>query len=484
MSWGDAREPSGPEARWLVTVVHTGGSSAGARLALAAGDEVALGRASTAFGAGAFDDNGVSREHTRLRVSALDELTIADDGSRNGTYVNGARVDRATLRDGDVLSVGDAMLLVERGVAGDEAIAGSPAMSRTRDAIDKLAASAAPVLLCGETGTGKDELARAVHRASGRTGAFVPIRCGALAADAVAAELFGRAAGELGADDPGRPGLLETADGGSVYLDGVDDAGADLQTSLLAFIDTGEVRRVGAQRATTVDARVIASTRAEPSAFSQRPGLRRAFARRLERLVVSVPPLRQRRADILPLAAAMVRQFAGTDRPLHRKLRLALLRHSFPGNVRELAALVEALVVEHADDGPLHLTDDARDRLRTGNPLTSRDSHISARARRLVIAADGKWCELDGEAIDLARRHTLRRLVAALARRRSDGPEQPLTLDDLLAAGWPGEIVLPEAGRNRVHVALTTLRKLGLRDVIIREDDGYMLDPSVELEIR
>ncbi len=449
----------------LIIVFHPDHAHEGRRAEVAAGDGVLLGREAASFGSGALDDSKLSREHANVRANTLDELHLDDQGSRNGSFVNGRRVTTKQLTDGDIISAGNLMLLVQRTRGGQTAAAALDS------ALTRLADSTATCLLAGEPGTGKDHLAMAVHERRGRTGSLIPIRCGTLTDELVPSELFG---------DENRPGLLEAAGDGSVYLDAVEDASELLRQSLLSFLDSREVRRIGATQTTHVDAHVIASTRLTPQRLGET--VPAELAQRLQRVVVEVPPLRQRREDILPLARQFAEQFSGSPQPLHRKLRLALLRHSYPGNIRELQAIVENAVIDHDGDGPIGLSSDVAARLDAPATDVTCVSKMSA-GTSFKIAATGEWFRLDGERTDLSKRRTLRRIVAALVQLRQRSPDTAMSLDDLLGAGWPGEEVIAEAGRIRVHVALTTLRKLGLRAVIVRRDEGYLLDSTVPIAV-
>jgi hypothetical protein len=480
---GEDGKGSEAATRWALTLVyHESGDRTGTRIYLEPSSRIELGRGAECFGPAALAGEGVSRQHAAVEVNALDELLVRDADSRNGTFVNGKRVRVHALAAGDVISVGPNMVLVGRAEPVDIEGTESPAQNQVMSIARRMATAATPVLLSGETGTGKDRLAAIIHQHSGRTGPMVTIRCGALDEDSVSRDLFGWAEGERGPDDPGRPGLLEAADTGTLYLDAIEDAPDSLQASLLGFLENGESRRIGATEPVHLDVRVIASTRRVGPAL-RGAGLRPAFVQRLERWVLPLPPLRERREDILPMSADFAEEFSGETRRFHRKLRLALLRQRYPGNVRELRSVIESVVVEHEGDGPYELTPTMAQRLASGDLLNSRISRMSLTGSSMVVEASGAWVRVDGETIDLSKRRALRYLVAGLAERRLAAPGSASTLQDLLAIGWPGEKVLPEAGRNRVFVALTTLRKLGLRDVIVRDDDGYMFDPELPVRL-
>jgi len=466
-------------ARWVVTMVyHPDVEFEGRRVVAAPNATIELGRGGDAFGEAALEHERLSRKHASIAVNSLDEIRAVDQESRNGTFVNGRRITTRPLDAGDVISIGDLMLLVSRGRLNaderptDVALAGA----------QRLADDDATLLIAGEAGVGKDRLARHIHAACERTGPFIVLRCGAMTDDLMPDELFGHAPGSRSADDPGRPGLLEAAEGGILYLDGVEDASVLLQNSLLGFLDTGDARRIGEQRSRQLDVRVLASTRKTVAELSAGRGVRRELVQRLTSRVLRVPPLRERREELLGLGRTLVEQFSGEQRTMHRKLRLALLRHDYPGNVRELQALVETAIVDDDGDGALKLSPGVSERLQADDPEASRMSRVSA-GTTFVVSGAGDWFRYERERTDIAKRRILCRLVAVLAEQRQNSPGTAISVDELLAAGWPDEQIIHEAGRNRVHVALTTLRKLGLRDVILRRDDGYLFDPDIPIRL-
>lgn len=438
------------------------------RESLEPGSEILLGRTSEVFGAEALKDDGVSREHAVVSVNELSEASVSDRGSRNGTYVNGKRVSVARLRDGDVVSVGSVMLLLHR-LDGTQ----TP-FERVERLGQRAVASSNPVLLVGDTGTGKDRLARWLHQERSPKAPFVTVRCAALGVDSARAALLGTAEQE--------PGLLASAGAGTLYLDGIEHASEPLQLALVDVLESRTFHPVGASTPAALNARVIGSSRLSVAALTGR-GLSPAFVHRLTQHVVRLPSLAEQRERILPLARELASNFDPDPRPFHRKLALRLLQHTYSGNVRELGNLVESIVVDHQGDGPYRLTQELAERLVAGDILNTDVSRLSMKGRSVRIALNGEWAVIDGERIDLARRKALKNILAALARARLGSPGRLLSLEDLLAAGWPGEKVMKSAGRNRVFVALTTLRKLGLRDVMIRRDDGYLLDPDLRIEL-
>lgn len=259
-------------------------------------------------------DPRVSRAHASLELRD-DGPFIRDLGSRNGTYLNGERVEGAPLVDQDVLRIGDHLLVVQV-LHGDdvrraiepppplETIVGDGrAMRALRKEIARTAPGNVPVLLLGETGTGKELIASELHRLSGRAGKFVPVNCAAIPENLAEGELFGYVRGAFTGAVADSVGLFGAADGGTLLLDEIGEMPLILQAKLLRALATGEVRRVGDTSTRKVDVRVVAATNV---ALVQAVGEDRFRADLLARLaghVVSVPSLRQRRDDILLIAA-------------------------------------------------------------------------------------------------------------------------------------------------------------------------------------
>jgi len=225
-----------------------------------------------------------------------------------------------------------------------------PRSRQVRDRVERLASQPLPLLIEGETGTGKELLARYIHRASERPGLFVALSCSGLSVKHAQAELFGYAAGAYQGSMSSRAGWFGSANGGTLYLDEIGDLPLPLQAQLLAALETREVLRVGAAQASPVDVRLVAATSIDL-------GLAVAAGKFDERLYLyldegrlELPPLRQRPADILPLAEYFLGLYAqrlGLAIPLiSRSAQLALESYPWPGNTRELENVVHfALLV-------------------------------------------------------------------------------------------------------------------------------------------
>ncbi|MCO7488645.1 MULTISPECIES: propionate catabolism operon regulatory protein PrpR [Stenotrophomonas maltophilia group] len=225
-----------------------------------------------------------------------------------------------------------------------ELLGDSDAMAQVRAQIALYAPHDSTVLVTGETGTGKELVARQLHAASGRRGRFVALNCGAISESLLEAELFGYSDGAFtGARRGGRVGLVEAADGGTLFLDEIGELPLPLQTRLLRVLEEREVLRVGATEPTAVDLRVVAATLKSLEQHAATGGFRRDLYYRLAALRIALPPLRARRSDIPLLAQHFFRQLRGIDAPLDEEALALLSAAEWPGNVRELRNLVDRL---------------------------------------------------------------------------------------------------------------------------------------------
>ena len=227
-----------------------------------------------------------------------------------------------------------------------------PSVLRLLDAAERLARSDQPVLLLGETGTGKELLARILHASSARAGGpFRAVNCAALPAGLLEAELFGAARGAYTGADGARPGLVEAADGGTLFLDEVGDMPAAVQAAVLRVLEDGVTRRLGDTRERRAHFRLLAATNRDLDAMV-RAGTFRADLRWRLGHVLRLPSLRERRSDVPLLARAVLAEAAAgaAPRALDASAEGALLAHDFPGNVRELRTML--LAAAALADGP------------------------------------------------------------------------------------------------------------------------------------
>jgi two-component system, NtrC family, response regulator AtoC len=232
---------------------------------------------------------------------------------------------------------------VERGWGGF--IGRSPKMRELYDLIRQVAPARSSVLIVGETGTGKELVARAIHQASGRSGLFVPINCAAIPADLLESELFGHQKGAFTGAHRDRMGKFELSSGGTIFLDEVTEMPLALQAKLLRVLQEETVERLGAQRAVRVDLRIVAATNRDPQPAVDDGLMRQDLFFRLNVVRVDVPPLRERHEDIQLLAGHFLQKYSSElGRPvphLTKAVMQSLLVYSWPGNVRELENLME-----------------------------------------------------------------------------------------------------------------------------------------------
>lgn len=233
---------------------------------------------------------------------------------------------------------------------GDELIAKSATMRRVLVLAERLAQTDAPVLLTGESGSGKERIARHLHARSRRgRGPFIPVNCGALPENLLESELFGHVKGAFTGADREHKGLFEAAAGGTLLLDEVGEIPLSVQVKLLRVLQDREVRRVGSTESRAVNVRIIAATNRNLDAMVRERAFRKDLYYRLKVVSLEVPPLRERKEDILPLAHSFVRRGCSTYHcgpcTLSAQALDRLLAYPWPGNVRELEHAMERAVV-------------------------------------------------------------------------------------------------------------------------------------------
>jgi two-component system, NtrC family, response regulator AtoC len=302
-------------------------------------------------------DPSITRVHAIVHLDGT--VSIEDAGSRNGTVVLGTPLspgERAPLPVGAVIQVGHAVLVLVRKRATAEAearedsmIVASEAMSGLVEKLPVIATSLLNVLILGETGVGKELAARAIHRLSARAaGPFLALNCAAIPESLIDSELFGHAKGAFTGALEAKVGLIEAASGGTLFLDEVGDLSLLAQAKLLRAIESGEVMPVGSVRTKRVDVRVVAATNRDLVARMREGGFREDLYFRVNGTSIRIPPLRERRADVGPLAEWFAeRAAARLDRPsptLDPTALAVLSAHHWPGNVRELRSVVELAV--------------------------------------------------------------------------------------------------------------------------------------------
>jgi transcriptional regulator with GAF, ATPase, and Fis domain len=237
----------------------------------------------------------------------------------------------------------------------EEIVGTSPALQTVLSRISKVAPSDSTVLITGETGTGKELVARAIHRRSQRSGrAFVSVNCAAIPRDLVASELFGHEKGAFTGAMQRRLGRFEMADGGTIFLDEVGELSPDTQVALLRVLQEREFERVGGGQPIRVDIRVIAATNRDLQAAVANGTFRQDLFYRLNVFPIDVPPLRERKDDILMLVEYFAQRYASragkTVRSIEKKTLELLQSYQWPGNIRELQNVIERSIILSSAD--------------------------------------------------------------------------------------------------------------------------------------
>jgi len=233
---------------------------------------------------------------------------------------------------------------------GDEMLGESPVMNRLREEIAKVAPTNGRVLVVGESGTGKELIAQEIHRQSKRTaGAFVKVNCAAIPSELIESELFGHEKGSFSGAASRRRGQFEVAHGGTLFLDEIGDMSLSAQAKVLRALQTGEITRVGAERALLVDVRVIAATNKDLEAEAREGTFREDLFFRLNVVPLRAPPLRERLEDV-PLLAERFLQLAVREngmrpKPVDLEVYRRLQQYRWPGNVRELRNVCERMAI-------------------------------------------------------------------------------------------------------------------------------------------
>jgi DNA-binding NtrC family response regulator len=320
----------------------------------------------------------VSSSHARI-VCGDSEFTFVDSGSTNGSYVDGARVEAATLSDGAVIELGSTLFVFRETRAPMNALADkvvrfggdqlfdtlSPNLEEAIDRIQRVARSQLAVLLLGETGTGKEVLAEQIHARSGRPGRFVAVNCGAIPAPLMEAQLFGHMRGSFTGAVRDEIGFVRAADVGTLFLDEVADLPPASQAALLRVLQSGEVIPVGSTRPVHTNVRIVAATHRDLEQLMREGAFRRDLYARLAGFVHTQPSLRERREDLGLLCATLLHRHAN-DGNVQVRVETArrLFSYDFPLNIRELEqCLMAALVLSSGTPiTPSHLPDKLRSR--------------------------------------------------------------------------------------------------------------------------
>jgi len=313
------------------------------------------------------DDASVSRRHAIIHVGS--ELEVEDLGSANGTFVRRASsadpnarekvTGRTRIDVGDFVEVGSVSLVVWRGDAPavpieetlpPDIVVIDPVVRELHAIVQRIAVDDISVLLLGETGVGKEIFAETIHRLSKRRdGAFLRLNCAALTETLLESELFGHERGAFTGAVATKPGLLESATGGTVFLDEVGELPLSIQAKLLRIIEERKVLRLGSLTPRAIDVRFVSATNRDLDAEIERGAFRRDLYFRINGISLSIPPLRDRPRELEELArrfAEMAAKRRGRQAPRLAADALAALRaHAWPGNIRELRNVVERAVL-------------------------------------------------------------------------------------------------------------------------------------------
>jgi len=375
-------------------------------------------------------DGWMSSRHVVMSRESGGGWVLRDEGSKNGTFVNGHPAGEALLCDGDLIEAGSTMFLfrdrVRRtlreppdldvaagGAAHPALVTLSFELARAMASLARLAPAGVSIVLGGESGTGKELTARAVHDLSGRTGQFVALNCGALPETLVEGELFGVRRGAYSGAAEDRAGLVRAAHRGTLFLDEIAELPPGSQVKLLRVLQEGEVTPLGATQPVPVDVRVVAASHRSLSEMVERGAFRADLYARLAGAHVALPPLRQRREDIGFLVAVLLRRLLGTTAEavrFEREAARALFVYPWPHNIRELEQALRAAVALASGlrIAPVHLPEVVRGRPAAEGDQRARDQlvrllaehggNISAVARAMGKARVQirRWCRRFG----------------------------------------------------------------------------------------
>jgi DNA-binding NtrC family response regulator len=300
-------------------------------------------------------DETVSRYHLELRKVG-DRVLVQDLGSTNGTEIGSVLVERGAIKPGSVVTIGKSALRLGDGGQVEVQLHPSEVIGRVRGRTSKMrqllakiaraGQSDVSVLILGETGTGKEVIARAIHSSGGRAShPFETVDCGALLPTLIASELFGHERGAFTGADRQHIGAFERADGGTIFLDEIGELPPALQASLLGVLERRRFRRLGGQKEIAVDVRVVAATNRDLRIEVNAGTFRQDLYFRLAIVSLKVPALRDRVDDIPLLIECFLQEsgFDGTIADIFPPSTIDLLKaHHWPGNVRELRNVVEA----------------------------------------------------------------------------------------------------------------------------------------------
>ncbi|HEX7327555.1 MAG TPA: sigma-54 dependent transcriptional regulator [Casimicrobiaceae bacterium] len=319
----------------------------------------------------------------------------------------------------------------------------SPSMQELYRKIERVAGTEATVLITGESGSGKELVARTIHERSTRSGGpFVAINCGAISPNLIEAELFGHERGAFTGADRQRRGCFERAAGGTLFLDEITEMTPDLQVRLLRVLETGRFARVGGEQELRSDVRVLAATNRDPVAAVHEGTLREDLLYRLAVFPVSVPPLRERGDDVALLARAFLDAHnagAGTRKRFAPAALDALARHAWPGNVRELKNAVHRAFILAGDEVNLELAPPSRAAASGSGCLPMRVGMSIAAMEKIAIIATLEHCRGNkrraAEILGISLKTLYNRLTAWRSEAAAHASQPTIVPDHARAAG-------------------------------------------------
>jgi DNA-binding NtrC family response regulator len=304
----------------------------------------------------------ISRRHAETRRAGVVPV-LRDLGSRNGTWVNGLKIDERPVGPQDVLRIGEWVGVVVEVQDSDpsphfaeiaERWFGGPTLQGAIEPAKRAAKTDLPVIVEGETGSGKEGIARAIHAWSERRGPFIAVNCAAIPAAMAEGELFGYRKGAFTGADRSSDGFFRSADGGTLFLDEILELSAAVQAKLLRALEQGEVQALGEPRASAVNVRVVCATQESLAGAVADGRFRADLLARLEGITVTLPPLRERREDIAPLFLRLIQDLSGGKPPaVDPKFIESLLLYDWPLNVRELVLLARRLLAVYGTEPTL-----------------------------------------------------------------------------------------------------------------------------------
>jgi transcriptional regulator with PAS, ATPase and Fis domain len=342
--------------------------------------------------------------------------------SRNGTRVNGQPVRSARLQANDVVRVGGCVLVVSEAPDAFAEVApglfGGAVLKRALSALQKVAQSELPIVLEGETGTGKEVVARAIHAWSARSGSFVAINCAALPQGLAEAELFGYRRGAFTGAERASPGFFRSANAGTLLLDEVSDLPLTVQAKLLRTLEQKEVQPLGEALPVAVDVRVVVAGQSSLFEAVKKQEFRADLLARLSGVTLHLPPLRERRADVVPLFLHFMASLRGGGAPeLEPELIERLVLHDWPFNVRELLQLARRLAVLQGAESVLRAQHLPREMTQADAPsqatpsvnsaslleaLRNTGGNVTRAAAQLGISRQRAYRLLEEQSVDLA----------------------------------------------------------------------------------